>query len=307
MGLLAQVTVGFLVYLLLILGLNFVVGKTSVWSVGHLGFFAIGALAAASVVQAFGPSWATLFLAMGAALVSATVVSLFLGLATLRLQQDSFVVLSLAFAQLVWATALSWKGPDGFTNVPRPPLIFWELGNDWLLIGLVFLPVLFVSVWVLWRFSRLPLNRVCALVRENEALTQVLGRSPIRYKVGCLALGSALAGAAGALATFYNQSTDPAQIDLQKSLLLFAAMLVGGVNSILGSVVGALIHQSLPRMLEQLVFTGPAASLHAAAAAQLVLGACLLVIIRWWPEGLAGSSHGGPLAGANKGAGPTQR
>jgi branched-chain amino acid transport system permease protein len=285
--LLAQVLRDVVIWVLLAISVNFVVGKTSIWSVGQLAFFGIGACVSAAMLKGgFGFAVAVL-----AATAVACLASALIGAATFRISQDFFVILSVAFSELVLGISISWKGPAGFDSVPRPGLGFLGLQNDWRLLCLLFLPIL-VIVMLLWRrFTRLPIERVCALVRYNEDMARVLRISPLYYKLGCFACGAGVAALAGCLATISSRSTDPNQILLTKNIMLFAAVLVGGVNSLAGSVLAGILLVAIPRILERLFFGGEFGALYGANVTQLVFGAILLLCIRYLPAGLAGESH----------------
>src|SRR4051812_2720832 len=139
MQLLAHITAHLIIYSALVLSLSFVVSKVNIWSVGHLGFFGVGSVTAAALLGA-PPTFYTFPAAILAAALAGTLLSALLGLATLRLRQDFFVILSLAFSEVVLGVCLSWKGPAGFNNVARPTLLGLSLENDWVFIMVALLP-----------------------------------------------------------------------------------------------------------------------------------------------------------------------
>jgi branched-chain amino acid transport system permease protein len=286
MELLAQIVATLLIYACLALSLNFVMGKTSVWSVGHMAYFGIGALIAASVGFA-GP----LSLVSGVLLAALCggILGLFVGLSTMRLRQDYFVILSIALSELILSLSISWKGPAGFDRLTRPNLPALSLQNDWVFIGFILVPFTLMLAGFFARFSASPLEKVCALIRTNESLARVLKISPTRYKLHCFWLGAAVASVCGALSTFFFKSTDPNQISLQNNLLLFAAVIFGGLNSIPGSVLAALLLIAVPTILESLLIRGPFGSFYASELKQLLFGLLMLLVVRFLPRGLAGS------------------
>lgn len=289
--LLAQLTSDLLLYSILVWSLNFVVGKTSIWSVGHLAFFGIGALTAASILKSVHSSTLAFFLAVVCGAAISAIAALTIGLATLRLRQDFFIILSLAFSELVLAGSVTWKGPTGFDNVARPDIFGISLQNDWAMIGLVLVPFCVLVLFMAQRFANSPLERVCALVRRSEEAAASLQISSIYYKVGCFVIGSTIAGLCGVLFTCFDRATDPAQLTLQKNVLLFAAVLFGGVNSTFGSLLGGVLLVALPKLLEALFFSGTLGSLYAVQSSQFVFGAILLLTIRFLPGGIAAESR----------------
>src|SRR5438045_2002125 len=111
--LLAQLTTDLILYSLLVLSLNFIVGKTSVWSVGHLAFFGIGAVLAAAILKSVHSPTVAFALSVLAAAGLSGVLSFVIGVATFRLRQDFFVIFSVAFSELVLASSITLTGPAG--------------------------------------------------------------------------------------------------------------------------------------------------------------------------------------------------
>jgi branched-chain amino acid transport system permease protein len=287
MDLLTQLVVNLLIFAALAISLNFVMGKISIWSVGHLGFFGVGSLIAAEVLQFSLPG--SFWLGMVSAGAAGFLLGLGLAFTTIRLRQDYFVIVSLALSELVVGLSLSWKGPAGFDRLPRPYLFGTSLREDWIFIGFVLAPFLAVLIWCFHRFSTSALERTCALIRTNEEFATVLKVSPVYYKLWCFSLASAVASMCGALSTFYYGATDPNEISLQKNLLLFAAVIFGGLNSILGSMLAALLLVAMPAILESAIFHGPFGSLYVAQIKQLLFGVLLLFVVRFLPAGVAGT------------------
>lgn len=289
MELLASITANLILYTILLVSLNnFVVGKTSIMPVGHLAFFGIGAFATGVLVADFGLSgWA----ALAAGILAGTALSLLVGLTTLRLAGDYFILLSISLCELVRAASIAMKGPSGLTGIARPTLFGLSLDNTWSFIGLVLLPTSALVILLAWSFSRSPLERICAMIRQHELAARMQGIRTVYYKVGCFCAGSAIAALAGGLYTLYARSTDPTTYTIYQSILLFAMVLFGGMNSIRGSVVGAVMLVLAPRVLESLI-NRPTASFYSAQLVQLVYGVLLVALIRFMPGGVMGTSGG---------------
>ncbi len=292
MELLAHQAAVLMIAIMQVVTLNLAVGKVGVWSIGHLAFFAIGSFAAAEVLSATGGSAFAILPAIAAAAAAAGVASVVIGLATLRLQQDFFVILSLAFVVLVRNVVLAWKGPDGMLGVPRPHIGSLVLADNWTAVLLVLLPMALLVVGVAVRFARLPIERACALVRSHEDAARLLGRSPFYYRLGTFVLASTAVGVAGAGSVLFHGSAGVASFSLSRNLELFAAMLLGGRNSVSGSLIGGVLLVVLPRLLTEAIFVGPTGSYYAAQGTSLVFGLLLIVIIRVVPGGLAGTDEG---------------
>lgn len=285
MDVLASITANFLLYALLVLSLNnFIVGKTNIWPVGHIAFFGVGSLITGILISDHHVSaWLALVISLAIGICFSCIV----GLASLRLTSDYFVILSIGLCELTRSASIYVKGPAGIGGIQRPSLFGFSLENDWALIVLVLAPVLVVVIFLAFRFKNSPLERVCILIRQDEAAAKLL-RIPITYyKVGCFGIGSSIAILAGGLYTIYSKSTDPSNVTLYQSILLFAMVLVGGINTIRGSILGGLMIVAVPRILEYGI-NNPASSFYATQLIQLVYGALLIVIIRFLPQGIMG-------------------
>lgn len=274
-----------------IVALNLVAGKAGVWSVGHVAFFGIGAYATAWVLETFGGRlWD---IATGIVLASALAggLSFLIARTALRLRQDFFVILSFALLELVRNFAISWKGPDGFQRLPPIQFVSGRNAGDWELILALIVPFTVVVAWLAARAERGPIHRAFALVRTSEEAALMLGRSPLALKRLAFVASAVIMAVAGGLYTCFAGGTEPAKLLLPQALLLFAALLLGGLNSTLGAVVGALILVIVPRVLEATIFAGPTASYYAAQGQLVLFGLLLIVVIHRYPAGLAGRNE----------------
>jgi branched-chain amino acid transport system permease protein len=287
MELLASITANLILYTLLLLSLNnFIIGKTSILPVGHLAFFGIGAIVTGILVADWNISpWG----ALAIVIVLGLLVSLIVGLATMRLAGDYFIILSIALCEIVRSATISIRGPAGITGIARPKLFSISLENTWVFNVCVLLPILILLVLVAQRFKNSPLERICILIQQNEVMAKLQGIRVLYYKVGCFCIGSVIATLVGALYTLYSQSTDPSVITIYQSILLFAMVLFGGINSIRGSIIGGMMLVLAPRILEFLI-NRPTSSYYSAQIIQLLYGTLLIIIIRFMPQGIMGTS-----------------
>lgn len=278
----------------LTVSLNLSAGKAGIWSVGHLGFFGIGAFVTAAAMEAMGPTWWGVSVAVAAALAAAAIFGFAIGITTLRLQQDFFVVMSIAFLELVRNGVIAIAGPEGFRGIPLPAALAAGASGTWLAPWLVLGPVAVACIFIARRIESLPLDRVFALVRRSEDLATATGRSPMYVKLGAFLLASMMASAAGSGYTLWAGGTDPAQLLLSRNLMLFAVVILGGVDSVLGSIFGAVVLVSVPRLIEAAILASPQSSALAAQLTQLLMGIVLIVFIKRMPSGAiesAGSTH----------------
>lgn len=284
---LASITGNFILFSLLLISLNnFIVGKTSIWSIGHIAFFGIGALATGVLSHDYALS---VWLALPIGLLIGLAVSFLVALTTLRLAGDYFIILSIGVCEIVRAVSLELKGPAGMTGIRRPMLLGYSLENDWAFIAYLLLPILLAIIFLCNRFNNSQLERILSLIRQNENAARLMQISPLYYKIGCFCLGSVMATLTGGLYVIFTRSTDPSVITLYQSILLFAMVLFGGINTIKGSIIGALMIVAIPRILEYAI-NSPLSSYYSAQIVQFVYGLLLIVLIRFLPQGLMGVS-----------------
>lgn len=289
MALLAHQLAWLLTSMAVLVGLNLVAGKAGVWSVGHLAFYGIGAYAMGWALETFGGGPASMLVGVAVASLAAGGLAFAVARTALRLRQDFFVIFSLAVLELVRNIAISWKGPDGFERLPGLALSTTrpELG-EWIVLALVLAPFTVAVTLFSFRAERGPVDRAYALVRRSEEAALVLGRSPLALKRSAFVVSAVITALAAALYTCFTTTTEPAQLRMSQALLFFAALVLGGLNSTLGAILGALFLVVVPRVLETFVFSGPAASYYAAQGELIVFGLILIVLIHRHPAGLAG-------------------
>jgi branched-chain amino acid transport system permease protein len=289
MSTLASLGADWSVTFILIATLNLIVGKTGIWSVGHVGFYALGQMVAGYLVIS---GVCGMDVAFFAAIAVAGLLSGLIGAATLRLQSDYFIILSIAAAIFVQALAVSLVGPSGASGLPHLFLGRGLPDSDWLQLGLTLVPAAGVVALCINTVSRGPVNRVLAVVRQNDRIAESMGIPSAKLRLLVFMLGSVAASGCGVLAAAFYGFTDPATSTLYRGILLFALMLFGGVDSLRGSALGALVLASVPRILEY-VFQTPMASYYAAQLSQLLFALLMLFTLKWLPAGLTGRKYWG--------------
>ncbi len=225
------------------LGLNLLVGHTGLTSFGHGAFFGIGAYAAALSQkywfdgQLVLPLLFTIFFSMGLALL--------VGALILRRKGVYFSLLTLAFSALTFAIAFRWTsftgGENGLGNVVRPALGILELDQP--VNYLIAVSVIgWLVLYLVWRLLRSPFGHVLAAIRENEQRAQFQGYDTQRYKLLVFVISGTLTGLAGGLLAFHYRfaSADPTSVAFSGELL--AIVVIGGMHSLLGPVLGAFFY-----------------------------------------------------------------
>ena len=229
------------IYVLLALGLNLQYGLTGIINFGHVGFFCIGAYAAALLAQKGVPPVISFALAGAFAMLAAWP----LGLISLRLREDYFAIVSLGFSEVVRLVVTSEKWlTQGVQGIPGIPKLFPEMGvgiGHGASILAVLVAVNLVAILAMGRIVRSPFGRMIEAIRDNEDAVKALGKDPAKFKVQVLMLGAALAGVAGAFYAHYIGYISPDQFVPLVTFQIWMAIIMGGVGRVSGALVGTLI------------------------------------------------------------------
>lgn len=281
-----------LIYAILALGLNLQMGYTGIVNFGYVAFVAIGAYASALLtVDLHWPIAA----AWAAAAVLPAIASLPLGLLTIRLGGDYFAVVTLGFSQVVVLVILNerWltRGALGVTDIPK---LFAGTGpaHSTELMLAVIAGVLVAVLLLIWRVSHSPLGRLLRAIQANEAAAQALGKNTAHFKVTVLVIGSGIAGLAGALYAHWVQYISPEQFTPDVTFNTFIALILGGVGSLVGPVVGAFVLIAFLQGTILLPDYLPFVSVNQLAAIRfMVIGALLVLLMLFRPEGILGGER----------------
>jgi len=272
------------IYVILAVSLNLLAGYTGLLSVAHAALFGVGAYTAALLSLHFHmPLLLNLILAVTACAVVGVVV----GLPSLRVHEDFFVVATLGLQVLTVTIFNNWTaitgGPAGLPGIPQPTVFGLTITShvQFLVLTGVFAVL---AITVVKRLVGSPLGRVLKAVREDEVFAQSLGKNVARYKLQMFVIGGALTALAGVLYAHYLTFIDPTSFTVQESIFMLAIVIVGGSGSIAGSVVGAAVLVSLP---EALRFLGLPSAV-AANVRQILYGALLVICMMFRPQGILG-------------------
>lgn len=268
------------IYVLLGLGLNIIVGYSGQLVLGYVAFFAVGAytFALLTAPEPHGIEL-SLWLAVGASIVVSTLTGLLLGLPILNLRGDYLAIVTLGFGEIIRILIRSdlltkiTNGPKGVTNVGQP---VWrgETFSDVNYMHLLMLLVLIV-LFIAKRLKDSRTGRAWVAIREDETVAQATGINTYRSKILALLLGAAFAGLAGALFASRNQFAGPEDFTMMVSINVLCIVIVGGMGSLPGIVLGAFVLKGLPELLRELE-----------DYRLLVFGALLVVMMIVRPEGL---------------------
>ncbi len=267
------------IYIILTISLNLIIGYAGQVSLGHAAFYGIGAYTSALV----SVYWHFPFpLALTAAVLTTAVCGLALGLPTLRLREDYLAIVTLGFGVIVDMVALNLEitgGPDGIVGIPAPIILGLSFRSQPRYLGLVVLCVLSV-LGLTYRLVQSYHGRALRAIRDHEVTAQVMGINTPAYKIAVFTLAAALAGLAGVLYAHYISFINPESFGLHTSILALCMVVLGGMGSLAGSIVGALILSVLPELLRRF---------H--AYQDLLYGALLVGLLIWRPEGIMGRGN----------------
>ncbi len=267
-------------YMILALGLNIVPGFTGLLDLGYVGFYGIGAYTAGLLTIHYGLSfWVILPLAA----LNGAIWGILLGAPTLRLTGDYFAIVTFGFSELVvlvirnelWLT----RGPMGLPGI-SPPVIFGHpLKFDWEFYYLV----VFLLILVLLIVSRLEdsrLGRAWFAIREDEIAAQCCGVNLIRYKIIAFAISASIGAMGGAFFARWFKFIHPDMFKFWESILILCLIVFGGMGSITGTMLGAIILIPLSEILRAILPQGMF------NARYLIYGLILVLMMRWRPAGL---------------------
>lgn len=267
-----------LIFAIFALSLNLLVGYAGMPSLGHAAFFGAGAYAAGITSQRL--STESLVVTMGAAALVAALLALVIGFFSVRAAGIFFLMLTLAFAQMVFAIAFQWTdltgGSNGFSGVRRPELAGLDLSSADALYALVVVVFVLVALLV-WRVVRSPYGRALVGIRENERRMRALGYDTRTLKLSAFVLAGALAGVAGALSAYAFRFVSPNDVGIGTSVTAFLMVLIGGAGTLLGPVIGAAVVIYIERVLSSSI-----------PYWQTVLGVVFVLFVLLARQGIAG-------------------
>ena len=272
------------IYIILTLSLNLIVGYTGLPALGHAAFFAVGAYISALLALNFGISpWMGLIVGASFAALTGVVI----GASSLRLKGDYFALVTIAFAFIVYYTVKNWvsvtRGPMGLPGIPGFSIFGLALDSTFSYFILVFVFVL-ITIFIVRRIVDSPFGRVLKSIREDEIAAEALGKDTTKHKLLAFVIGAFFAGIAGSLYAHYITFIDPSSFTIMESILILLMVIFGGMGSIKGSILGAIILVVFPELLR---FLGMPSAI-AAPTRQMIYGLVLIILMIKRPQGLMG-------------------
>ena len=286
-----------LIYVLLGLGLNIVVGLAGLLDLGYVGFYAVGAYSYAMLSHYLGWSfWVCLPIA---GLMAAT-FGFLLGFPVLRLRGDYLAIVTLGFGEIIrlfLRNLTDWTGgPNGISNIPKPEFFgltferraaegmqtfheFFGLQynsiNKVIFLYLVALLLALLALFVINRLLRMPIGRAWEALREDEIACRALGLNPTVIKLSAFTLGACFAGFAGSFFAARQGLVTPESFTFIESAIILAIVVLGGMGSQLGVILAAIVMILLPELMREF-----------SEYRMLMFGALMVLMMIWRPQGL---------------------
>jgi branched-chain amino acid transport system permease protein len=241
-----------LMYVVLGLGLNIVVGQAGLLNLGYVAFYAAGAYTYALLYHHFGVGF---WVALPLGALAATILGVLLALPILRLQGDYLAIVTLGFGEITRLVLENWNefsfGPSGISGIPRPGLFGMEMGMHDATVYLYFLMIMLciITIFVVNRLQDSRIGRALLALREDEIACQAMGIDKTRVKLTAFALGSTWAGLVGVIFAAKTTFVNPASFTFLESAMILSIVVLGGTGSIIGIIIGALLLILLPEYL----------------------------------------------------------
>ena len=297
-GFAVSIATVFAIWAILSVSLNLVVGYTGLLSVGHIGFFGIGAYTMAILTT--NPAYEQLrsetiptfawpfFAALPLCALLAGAVAAIVGVVFNRFRDDMFVLVSFGFTIIAFNVFLNWRavtrGAFGIHEIARPQIGGRVIDGEveFLALCLVFLAAVALLSWLIVSSS---FGRVLTAIREDEQAIEVFGYRATHYKLAVWVISAMMAGVAGGLFASWTTFISPESFILLEAILLVAIVILGGLATIWGSLLGAMAFVLLEEGMRFIPYlpaeyTGP--------ARQVILGLLLVLLMLFRPQGLVG-------------------
>ncbi|MFO8082717.1 MAG: branched-chain amino acid ABC transporter permease [Desulfobacterales bacterium] len=241
-----------LIYVVVGLGLNIVVGLAGLLDLGYVAFYAVGAYSYALLNHHFGIGF---WVALPIGGLLGTLFGIILGFPVLRLRGDYLAIVTLGFGEIIRLVLENWNafsfGPSGIANIPRPGFFGIDFTLHQMHIYLYYLMIglSLLTIFVVRRLQNSRIGRAWVALREDEIACQAMGVDKIKTKLSAFALGATWAGMGGVVFAAKTTFINPASFTIWESIIILCVVVLGGMGSIIGVICGAFILILLPEYL----------------------------------------------------------
>lgn len=273
------------IYAILTAALDLLVGYTLLLSFAPAAFVGFGAYASAlsATKLGFGFVPALLF-----AIVFTAAAAALLAIPLLRMRGEYFLLATFGLSMVAGSVFDNWidltNGPFGVRGIPRPDILGFTFNSTVKMFALCVI-VLAICLFIKWRLVRAPFGIALRAVREDETVAQTIGKDIWRIRLVVFAISAAFTAVGGTLLAYYLRIIDPTLFYFHTTIMMWAALFIGGCGSIPGNILGPAILVLFPEMLRFVGLTGS----HTAHVQQGLYGALLVLLAIFRPQGIAGS------------------
>lgn len=286
-----------LIYVMLGLGLNIVVGLAGLLDLGYVGFYAVGAYTYAMLALYFGVGF---WMGLVAAGIMAAFFGFILGFPVLRLRGDYLAIVTLGFGEIIRILLNNFTeltgGPRGIGSIPKPTLFNLEFSrrategaqtfheyfgiafnstHRVMFLYLLALILVLITVFVINRLIRMPIGRAWEAMREDEIACRALGMNPTSIKLSAFTIGATFAGFAGSFFAARQGFISPESFTFIESAIILAIVVLGGMGSQIGVILAAIVMTVLPEMAREFN-----------EYRMLLFGLMMVLMMIWRPQGL---------------------
>jgi branched-chain amino acid transport system permease protein len=267
-----------LMYVVLGLGLNIVVGLAGLLDLGYVAFYAVGAYSYALLNYHYGLDF---WLALPVGALIGAGFGILLGFPVLRLRGDYLAIVTLGFGEIIRLILENWNdfsfGPSGIANIPRPsfPGIQFSLQSATIYMYFLMICLVLFTIFVVNRLQNSRIGRAWIALREDEIACQTMGIDKVKTKLTAFALGATWAGMVGVIFAAKTTFINPASFTFLESAMILSIVVLGGMGSIPGVVIGAFILILMPEYLRAF-----------SDYRMLLFGGMLVIMMVFRPQGI---------------------
>ena len=271
------------IYMIISIMQNLTIGNLGLLSLGNIAFYGIGAYTSA-ILTLNGMSFFVAFIFAG---FSGMLASLLMTYLMKKLKGDYYALGTMAFLFVVQSIFLNWtsvtRGALGIPGIGKPEIFGFVFDTLLSYLGLVFVVVMVTIVFV-WLLLNSPFNLVMGSIRDNEMASKVIGNDTFKIKMQVMGIVGFFTGLAGSLYAHYITFIDPTSFMLTEAILVLTIVIVGGLGSLRGSIVGTIIIILIPEVLR--FFDLPSSIL--GPMRQIIYSVILIAIVYYRPKGIFG-------------------
>jgi branched-chain amino acid transport system permease protein len=276
------------IYGLLAISLDLLIGYTGMFTLVHGALFGAGAYSAGILSLAYGINfWAAACIGTFAG----ALISLMIAIPSLRVSGHYLVLASFGVQEVLSGLYLNLNvtgGPAGLRGIPRPNLFGFTVQSNGAYL-VFYVAIVAIVLALVMRLVNSPFGMLLKAIREDELAPQAMGKNIFAIKIKAVVISGAIAGLTGAMYAHYITFISPESFDVNASIFVLSMVLIGGMGSIYGAIVGAAVLVILPELLRFL----PLDTAYLGPMRQLVYGAILVAFCFLRPRGLVGGRGGG--------------